>query len=177
MKVTKSASRYAKAFLELSLEKDLVENVTIDMNAFLKAYQETREFQIFLDSPVVKADKKISVFKTLFPDFNNLTSLFIELIIKNRREGALAQIADSFISQLKTHNGIIPITIVSAVQMDKLTKDSILSKLEKAFVGKIELDEQVDTSLIGGFVIKMGHTQFDASIANKIKNLKISLTR
>lgn len=177
MKVTKSASRYAKALLELSLEKGLVESVSADMNAFLTAYHETREFQVFLDNPVIKAEKKNSVFKVLFPEFDNLTSMFFELIVKNRREGALAQIADSFVAQLKAHQGIVPITIVSANQMDTATKNTILGKLEKSIDGKLELDEQVDSSLIGGFIIKMGDTQIDASVLNKLKNLKVSLTR
>jgi len=177
MKVTKSASRYAKAFLELAIEKGLVEKVAADMNAFLTAYHETRDFQLFLDNPVVKAEKKNAIFKTLFPDFCELSSMFIDLIVHNRREGALAQIADSFVSQLKTQQGIVPITIVSAHKMDSATKQTIVAKLEKSIKGTLELDEQVDASLIGGFIIKMGDTQIDASVANKLKNLKVSLTR
>jgi F-type H+-transporting ATPase subunit delta len=177
MKVTKSASRYAKAFLELSIEKDLVQDVAKDMNVFLKAYHETRDFQLFLDNPIIKAEKKNDVFKTLFPDFCNLSTLFVELIIRNHRESALAQIANSFVTQLKTHQGIVPVTIVSASKMGEDTKNTILGKLEKSIKGKIELDEQVDTSLIGGFIIKLGDTQIDASVSNKLKNLKVSLTR
>jgi F-type H+-transporting ATPase subunit delta len=49
--------------------------------------------------------------------------------------------------------------------------------LEASIKGTLELEEKIDTSLIGGFVIKMGDTQIDASISNKLKNLKVSLTR
>ena len=177
MKVTKSAARYAKALLELSIEKDLVDVVAKDMNSFLKAYNETREFQLFLDSPVVKAEKKNAVFKVLFPDFSELTNLFVDLLVRNRREGAFAQIADAFVAQLKTYRGIVPVTIISATSMDASTKTTILSKLEKSITGKIELEEKMDASLIGGFIIKMGDTQLDASVSSKIKNLKVSLTR
>jgi F-type H+-transporting ATPase subunit delta len=61
--------------------------------------------------------------------------------------------------------------------MDSATKQTIVEKLEKSIKGTLELDEQVDASLIGGFIIKMGDTQVDASVANKLKNLKVSLTR
>ncbi|MBI2258004.1 MAG: ATP synthase F1 subunit delta [Flavobacteriia bacterium] len=177
MKATKSAARYAKALLELCIEKNKVDNVSSDLNAFLTAYQSTRDFQLFLDNPIIKAEKKIDIFKILFPDFCDLTSLFMQLIFKNRREGALAQIAHSFISQLKENQGIIPVTIVSASKLDDKTRQTLTSKLASALKGKLEIEEKINENLIGGFVLQMGDTQYDASISSKLRNLKVSLTK
>ena len=176
MKATKSASRYAKALLELAIEQNKTTEVSNDMKAFLEAYDSTREFQLFLDNPIIKADKKAEIIKEVFSNFDVLTSSFINLIIKNRREGALAQIAESYGMQLNKHLGIIPVTIVSAQKLEAATKKTILSKLEAYMTGTLEVEEKIDPSIIGGFIIEMGDTQIDASIANKIKNLKVSLT-
>lgn len=176
MKATKSAVRYAKALLELAVEQGKTDGVAADMKALLEAF-ENREFQLFLDSPVIKSDKKNAIFAELFPQFDALTSSFISLLVKNRREGALAQIAASFEMQLKAHLGIVPVTIVSASPLDDKTRKMILEKLDKSIEGKLELDEQLDSSIIGGFIIKMGDTHLDASVSNKLENLKVSLTR
>ena len=177
MKVTKSASRYAKALLELAIENNKIDQVLADMQAIITANAETKEFQLFLDSPIINSDKKINVINEIFSQFDALSSSFVTLIAKNKRENALVQIADSFISQVKTHLGIVPVTLVSAQKLDDATKSAIIAKLEKSITGKLEIDEKNDTSLIGGFIVRMGDTQIDASVSTKLRNLQTSLTR
>jgi F-type H+-transporting ATPase subunit delta len=177
MKVTKSASRYAKALLDLAIENNKLDQILADMQALIDANAETREFQLFLDNPIIQVDKKITILKEIFGQFDNLSQSFVTLIVKNKRENALVQIADSFKAQVKEHLGIVSVSLISAQQLDASTKNVIISKLEKSLVGKIELEEKIDASLIGGFIVKMGDTQIDASVSNKLRNLKTSLTR
>jgi F-type H+-transporting ATPase subunit delta len=177
MKSTKAASRYAKALLELAIEKNRIDQVTSDISTLRKANSETKEFQLFLESPVVNAEKKNSIFKVLFPQFDEITMLFIQLITKNGREAILPEIAESFETQLKTHMGILPITLISAQPLDASTKAAIIAKVQATVTGKLEVEEQIDTTLIGGFVVKMGDNRIDASVANQLKNLKQRLTR
>ena len=106
MKSTKSAIRYARAILELSSETNSVEQVAMDMERVIVASNETPDFQIFLNSPVIKTDKKIDILKVLFSDFTELTMSFVELITKNKREYLLTEIASSFVRLLKKQNGI-----------------------------------------------------------------------
>src|SRR4051812_39991370 len=113
MKGTKAASRYAKALLELAIEQNKIENVSADMQALSSASKETREFQLFLDSPVINPEKKNSIFKELFGQFDVLTSSFVELITKNGREAILPEIAEAFEAQMKAHMGIVPVTLIS----------------------------------------------------------------
>jgi F-type H+-transporting ATPase subunit delta len=113
----------------------------------------------------------------LFPQFNEITSSFVTLVTKNGRESLLPIIASSFEMQLKAHLGIVPVTLVSAQPMDAATKASIMNKVQAAVSGKLEVEEKIDASIVGGFIVKMGDTQIDASIANQFKNLKQRLTR
>jgi F-type H+-transporting ATPase subunit delta len=177
MKVTKSAARYAKALLELAIENKKIDQTLADMQALIRANAETRDFQLFLENPIINSEKKNSILNEIFDQFDALTTSFVALIVKNKREGALVQIAESFQLQVKEFLGIVPVTIISAQSLDASTRGTILSKLEKSIQGKIELDEKIDASLIGGFIVKMGDTQVDASVSNKLRNLKTSLTR
>lgn len=85
MKSTKSAIRYAKAILELSSETNAVDQVAADMERIVEAGNDTGDFQVFLNSPVIKTDKKISILKVLFSEFTELTMSFIELITKKQK--------------------------------------------------------------------------------------------
>ena len=101
MKSTKSAIRYAKALLELSTENSNLEDVSSDMKRIVESSRETNDFKVFLNSPVIKTDKKIQIMKVLFVGFENLTMSFIDLITKNKREYLLVEIAEAFLYLLK----------------------------------------------------------------------------
>lgn len=172
MKGTRSASRYAKALLELAIENNKLETVTADLKAFTAAHADTREFQLFLDSPIINSERKSLIFKELFGQFDTLTTSFIDLIIKNGREGILPAIAASFEAQMKAHLGIVPVTVVSASPLDDATKKAILAKVQATVNGTLEVVEKIDPSILGGFIVKLGDTQIDASVSNQLKTLK-----
>jgi F-type H+-transporting ATPase subunit delta len=177
MKSTKAASRYAKALLELAIENNKVDAIAKDMHHLASVCAENPDFIKFLNSPVVRADKKISIFSEIFGQFDKITTLFVNLIFTNRREFLFAEIAHSFNDQMKAHKGIVPMTITSASPLAASTKESILSKIRGSVKGELEITEEIDPELIGGFIVRMGDTQIDASISNQLNNLKQRLTK
>lgn len=177
MRSTKAASRYAKALLELAIEHNKVDQIAGDMNYLAEVSSETADFQQLLNSPIIKADKKIAIFNELFGQFEEVTTMFVKLITKNGREYMLPVIAESFDSQVKAYKGIVPVTLISAKKLDEATKDKILDKVRASVKGTLEIKEVIDESLIGGFIVKMDDKQIDASISNQFNNLKQRLTR
>jgi F-type H+-transporting ATPase subunit delta len=175
MKSTKSAIRYAKALLELSIENDNLEDVSTDMKRVVESSDETPDFKVFLNSPVIKTDKKLAIMKVLFVGFEQLTFSFIELITKNKREYLLVEIAESFLFLLKKHQNIVPVSIKSARKLEDSTLDQILNKLKSKVDGDIEVTEEIDKSLIGGFIVRMDDKQIDASVLNQLKRMKQEL--
>ncbi len=177
MKSTKSASRYAKALLELAIEQQKLEIIESNMSRILEAAKETNEFQVFLDSPIINLDKKVAVLNSLFGEFEPLTLSFLALITKNGRERLITEIAQSYISQVKEFKGIIPISITSARKLDEATKATILAKINASVTGTLEITELIDESLIGGFIVTMGDKQIDASVASQLARMKQQLTK
>jgi len=177
MKGTKAAGRFAQALLELALEQNKVEQVLADLNYLLQVNNESTEFQLLLKSPIVKSDKKIAIFRELFGQFEDLSSSFVSMIINKGREKDLALIAIAFDNLVKDHKGIIPVTLTTAVPVDEATKKIILDKVQASVNGTLEVTEKIDKSLIGGFIVRMGDKQFDASVANQFSELKQRLTR
>lgn len=177
MKGTRAASRYAQALLELAIERNQVDAVAADMKNIVAVDAESREFQLLIQSPVISSDKKIAIFNEIFKGLNELTNKFVELITKKGREGMLADIAVSFDRLVMEHKGITPLTIISANPLDAATKATILSKLQGLVSDKTEVTEKIDPSLIGGFIVRTGDKQIDASVASQLNNLKQRLTR
>ncbi len=177
MKGTKVAGRYATALLELAIEQNKIEQVSADMKYLLEANNETRDFQLLLDSPIVNASKKIAIFEEVFGQFEELSMSFVKLITENGRESFLADIAETFDAKVKEYKGIVPVTLITAVPMAESTKNIILEKVEKSVTGQLEVTELIDESLIGGFIVRMGDKQIDASVASQFNDLKQRLTR
>jgi F-type H+-transporting ATPase subunit delta len=176
MKSTKAASRYAKALLELAIEQNSLEQVSTDMRYLLEVNTETKDFQMLLSSPIVKSDKKLQIFGELFDQFEKLTTLFIHQVTKNGREYMLPEIAQSYERQLKAYKGIVPVTLITATALDNTTRSNIIAKIQNAVKGQLEIHEQIDESLIGGFIVRMDDKQVDASVINQFNNLKQRLT-
>lgn len=175
MKPTKSAIRYAKALLELSIENSNLKEVSYDMKRIVESSNETKDFRVFLNSPVIKSDKKIEILKVLFVGFEKLTSSFIDLITKNKREYLLVEIADAYLYLLKKHQQIVPVSIKSARKLEKETLDQILNKMKSHVEGDFEVTEEVDESLIGGFIVRMDDKQIDASVLTQLNRMKQEL--
>ena len=177
MASTKSAARYAKALLDLSLEKGWVEAVEKDLIRFVQTVSESNDFRVFLNSPVVRADKKISIYAEVFSGFQPVTMQFLSLVTRNGREQLLPAIAEQFARQLRKHRGIVLGSIVSASPLSDQTKQDILARIAPAFEGTLSLTESVDPSLIGGFVIRIEDKQIDASVSSKLKALRQELVK
>lgn len=177
MKSTKVASRYAKALLELAVEQGKVDSVSGDMQYLSEVSNQSHDFELLLSSPIVKADTKIAIFERIFEQYEEVSMAFVKLITKNGRESMLPAIAESFDSQVKEFKGIVPMTLVTAKPLDEKTKSLILSKVQSLVSGQMEMEEKIDESIIGGFIVRMGDTQIDASIASQFTNLKQRLTR
>ena len=177
MTSSKSAPRYSQALLDLAVEQGKLDAISADMKYLAEVCNENRELELMLQSPVVRADKKVAVLNAVFDQFDPLTKSYVELIVKNGREAILPQIAASFDAQLKEYKGIVPVKLISAKPLDEGVKKNILSKIEGSVKGTLEVTEEINADLIGGFIVRMGDTQIDASVASQLGQLKTRLTR
>jgi F-type H+-transporting ATPase subunit delta len=177
MKSTKAAGRYAKALLELALDQQKIEVIENNMQQIISVATEAHDFQVFLSSPLIKVDKKLEVIKSIFGNFDALSISFLEMVATNRRESLITEIASAFLAQLKEHRGIVPVTIISAKPLDAQSKAQITSKISASIKGTLEITENLDESLIGGFIVRMGDHQIDASVSNQLNRLKQELVK
>lgn len=176
MQSRKVASRYAQSLLELTEENGSSEKVVQNMEQLISIAKSSRELELLFSNPIVDASKKNEIFDKIFKDFEEVSLGFIRLITKNKRESALPLIAQSYIDKYKAIRGIVPVTLSTAKPLNEKVKNDLLGSLESQVEGKFEVNENIDESLLGGFVFRMGDTQIEASIARQLKELKQRLT-
>ena len=171
------ASRYAKSLLDLAVEKGQLEAVYADVLLVKSICDHSHDFINFLNSPIIKAYKKVSTLKAIFDTkVNAITSGFLTIVANKRREAIIPQMVTSFIEQYKTNKHILTAVITSARGLDATTKQQALALVIAQLNGEIELVEKIDANVIGGFILKIGDKQLDKSVARQLSNLKKQLT-
>jgi F-type H+-transporting ATPase subunit delta len=134
---------------------------------------EDREFVNFLRSPVIMPEKKVRTLEAIFKGkVHEITMNFIDLIALHRREKILDQIVRQFIELYKKKKNIITTNLTTAVEISPAVRDEIISLMERYTKGNIDLNENVDEDLLGGFVLTFEDKQFDSSLRNRINKLK-----
>lgn len=173
MNEIKIANRYAKALFDLTLEVSNLELVKSDMTLLQELCQSNRDFVSMLRSPVIRADKKASVIKEILSKHvQQFTLNFLLIITRNRREKLIPEISAQFVEIYKLYKNIITVEITTATQIDEQLRSKILTLLEKRANALVDLNEKVDETIIGGFVLSYEDKQYDASILRQIKNLR-----
>lgn len=173
----KLSARYSKSLLLLAIERGELDQVFSDMQLVAKTCNENRDLVLLLRSPIIKTDKKRDVLREIFGDKINKTSLaFIEIITNKRREYFLEKIAEEFTRQYKENNRIATATVTTTVKLDEGLKEKIMALVKNQTRQDVELIERIDEKLIGGFILRIGDTQIDASIHRKLIDLKKSFS-
>jgi F-type H+-transporting ATPase subunit delta len=174
MSVSKIAYRYGKSLLDLAQDQGVTEAVVADVRLLQEAL-ENRDFQNLVQSPIVKADKKLAVFQGVFGGkVSDLMMKYYEVIIKKGRESFLPVMAQSFIEQYNKLQHTTSVRLTTAQQLSDEVVAEIRAKLEasEATDEKVELEVEVDEDLIGGFVIDLDDRQYDGSVKKKLADLR-----
>ena len=168
------AGRYAKSLIGLAIERNQLETIYNDMLFLRSICRNSSEFVTILKSPVITGDKKESILQALTAGkVNELTTAFNKLLIKKGREAGLPEIINAFIEQYKKHKDIYTIKLTTAVPVSDDLKQQIIAKIQSQTIMKnIELETAVKEELIGGFVLEMGGTLVDGSIAYDLSKIR-----
>lgn len=174
---TRAASRYAKAMLDISKEKGNSDTINNDMIYVSQAIAETEDLKVFLVNPVISDVVKYNALLEVFASVDPVTKELFKLLRENSRFEILGTIASEFQVQYEEFKGIVKVVVTTAITMDALMEQKVKAKVNELEPGKeVVIKNVVDESILGGFILKIGGKQFNASIANQLQVLKRTLT-
>jgi F-type H+-transporting ATPase subunit delta len=174
--------RYAKAIMDLAIQKGIDKQVLEDMELFRTVCRENREFVLMLRSPLIQADKKKQILQSLFRDkMNPLLMEAFALITHKNRSAVLTTIGEEYIQLYRRLHNITEVQVITASPVSEATRSALLTKIEELLAlqasnGKqskstISLVEKTDAALIGGFILRAGDLQFDQSFSESLRRL------
>jgi F-type H+-transporting ATPase subunit delta len=171
MKNTRVAERYAKALFDFAIDEKKLDMVTKDM-ATVQKIVGMKEVQRVLENPIVSSAKKTDIIKALFDKkISKLSLSYLILIVKKSRQTIIPQIVLAFMDMVKKHKGIVTTILTTAIPVEAQTRKQFINVLKKhTKANEIELDERVDDSLIGGFVLSYNNMQWDASVRRQLND-------
>lgn len=175
MNDSKISVRYSRALFESALEKKILGKVFEDMK-FISEICRIPEMKEFLESPIIVPSKKIEIFHAVTgKSVDKLTLSFIDMVVRKERETFLPAMARVFIHETKKYNGITETIMTTAVKVDEKIKKQVSDLIAGVFKTKVELEEVVDSSIIGGFVLKIEDNLIDASVKTKLRKIEKEL--
>ena len=177
MKNTLLIRRYAKAFLEYSIENKMVDQSLADLELLTETLQEHRELRNILSQPFVQKSKKEAIIKRVFQDkISDNTLKFIDLMLEKNHPEILSEIVDTYRELYNEYKNIAIVTITTVVKIDEPTQQHMLSFVKHKIKGEIKIINKIDKNIIGGFIINYLDYQYDASVYTKLRNLEALFT-
>jgi F-type H+-transporting ATPase subunit delta len=173
---SRAAIRYAKAILDMALTTGAAAQVNDDMALIAQTINENNELRDFINSPTTKAAVKESALKEIFANTQNVTQGLFNLLTENKRFEILSQIASQYKIQYDAANGIEVATVTTAFEMTPELETKVLAKIKELSTKKVTLKNIVDPAIIGGFILRIGDMQYNASIASRLQLLKRELS-
>ena len=176
MSSTRAAIRYAKAILEIAIDKSAEKAVSEDMFSIATTLQNNLELSTFIQNPTIKVEIKESALLAIFADVNQVTKSLFHLLFENKRFEILEAVAAEYNKVFDEMNGVETATVITAIAMTPELEAKVLAKIATFSDKKITIKNTIDESIIGGFILRIGDKQYNASVANRLQVLKRELS-
>lgn len=172
-----AAHRYAKALLALATQEKKVETVDEDMRLIHQTAAESKDLRVMLKSPVVKDHLKLACLKAIFKDIDSQSARLFNVLLENKRIDLLFEVTESFMALVDARNQVSVAEVTTAAPLTEKMRNRVLDKVKAITGQKADLKERIDEQLIGGFLLRIGDLQYDASIAGKLNQLRHNFKR
>lgn len=173
---SRAAIRYAKAVLSLATDQNLADVVNNDMKHITETIAQNNELSQVLQNPVVRSSEKKAILNSIFTDINVNTVNLINTLISNKRLALLNNVATSYSQLYDQLRGSQVAIVTTALPLTDTLKAKVMAKVKELTGKEAELKSIIDESILGGFILRVGDIQYNASIANKLDKLKREFT-
>lgn len=172
----KTSHRYAKSLIEFSVKRNLLEVIYKDIILVNSVFKNNKDLVFMLNNPLIYNSKKLRILeKVFYAKISNLTFSFFDLVIRKKRSYILSNILEVFINEYKKIKLIKDVNIITTFNLSDEFKNKFKKIVKNIiFCKEVNLIENIDKSLIGGYILNFDDKKLDESIKNKLNLLKLS---
>jgi ATP synthase F1 delta subunit len=171
------AAVYARSLFEVAKEQDKLDSVREQLGEFADALQETRELQVFFFSPYFSTTEKEDGLDRAVSGADAVIVNFLKLLIENHRMPVIFRVRRGYDELWEEENKLLPVRVTSAVELDSATVSQIGDKIAEQTGRTVDLSSEVDPDILGGIVVRVGNSILDASIRNRLEQLRRQVAR
>ena len=171
------AAVYARSLFEVAKEQDKLDDVREQLGAFADALAETRDLQVFFFSPYFSTAEKEEGLERVVTDADPTILNFLKLLIEKHRMPVLFRIRADYDALWEEENKLLPVQITSAVELDSATVKQLGDRIAEQTDRKVDVSANVDPDILGGIVVRVGNSVLDASVRNRLEQLRRQVAR
>ena len=167
------AGRYASALFDLARDARQIDSVSSSLDALNQALLDSKDLAELIDSPLVSREDAGKAFAAIAPQLklDPITTNFVGVLARNGRKRELRAVIRAFRRLAAEHRGETTADVITARPLN----DDQVAQLKQRLRGRagrdVRIDAQVDPSILGGIVVKLGSQMIDASIRTKLNRL------
>jgi ATP synthase F1 delta subunit len=171
------AAVYARSLFEVAQEQSKLDSIRDQLGGFADALNDTRELQVFFFSPYFSTAEKVDGLDRTVSDADPVVVNFLKLLIENHRMPVIFRVRREFDQLWQEENKLLPVQVTSAVELDPGTVSQIGDRIAEQTGRKVDLSAIVDPDVLGGLVVRVGNSILDASIRNRLEQLRKQVAR
>ncbi|MBV8735170.1 MAG: F0F1 ATP synthase subunit delta [Solirubrobacterales bacterium] len=171
------AQVYARALFEVAQERGLLDTIREQLDQFSKALGEDRQLQIFFFSPYFSSEEKKRALHRVVEGAEDTFMSFLETLIDGHRMPALFRIRARYKRLWDEANRVLPVSVTSAVPLDESIVNEIGERIGEQTGETVQLTTTADPEILGGIIVRVGNAILDASLRNRLNQLRNQLAR
>jgi len=171
------ANRYATALFELADDQSRLDEVAADLTRLVSSIDESQDLQQLVRSPILNRKDQGKAMTSVLEamEVGELTKNFVGLIAQNRRLFALTDMVKGFLDELARRRGEVTAEVTAARSLSESQVAALQETLQRSLGGKISISHEVDPTLIGGMVVKVGSRMVDTSLRTQLNKIQIAM--
>ncbi|HWH12228.1 MAG TPA: ATP synthase F1 subunit delta [Solirubrobacteraceae bacterium] len=171
------ATVYARSLFEVARDTGKLDKVREELGQFADAVDQNRDLQVFFFSPYFSTEEKKAGLRSMIEDAESALTNFLELLLENHRMPAIFRIRRELDRLWEDENRLLPVQVTSATKLDKSTLAQIGKRIGEQTGRQVELTARVEPEILGGLVVQVGNSILDASIINRLEQLRKQVAR
>ena len=169
------AQVYSRSLFDVAKEHGDLDRVHDELGEFADALSETGDLRVFFFSPYFSSQEKKEGISKLVEGADDNFIRFLELLAERHRMPAIFRIRRTFDDLWRKENKLLPVTVTSAVDLDRELVEGIGKRIGEQTGQRVELSSKVDSDVLGGLVLQVGNMVLDASVRNRLEQLRKSV--
>jgi ATP synthase F1 delta subunit len=166
------AKVYARSLFEVAREQGKLDALREQLGQFVDALNQNRDLAVFFFSPYFSVKEKQDALGRVLEGADPTFLNFLSLLIEKHRMPVIFRIRDAFERMWEEENRMLPVEITSAIELDPDTIERLSREISERTGRKVNLATRVDPEILGGLVVRVGNSILDASIRNRLEQLR-----